>query len=276
MSESTLDKLKGYIAPEDLAGKSDEEIVAGYQEKSGLVPDGVIGDVTAYHVDRPRMCRNVMRLGSTRAAWSNPEWDPNTGKWKNGKPVRRTLTYYVGGVFPNFSQTATDKVIAEAWDRWRKVAAYHFVQVKTAAEALIVIGFSKIDKRSGILGEFELPFGPDGQIGGRFDTSELWQDSLTPSAGHIGAPHVATHEFGHALGSDHGPEGALMAPFYDERIYEPQAWDIKEIQLRGGPPPADEEPTLPPTKPPTGAQKVAIDLTLGGIRWLGQVQAFSS
>lgn len=272
-AQEVLDKIKSLIEPEDLVGKTDHQIVKGYQEASGLVPDGKLGDVTALDAERPRRCGNKLRLSNQRAIWDHSLWNPKTGQWR-GTPANMKLTYYIEGTFPDFTRQQTEKIFAESWARWSKVCAIVFVQITNSAEANIVIRFAKIDESGQTLAWMELPFGPNQQLSGQFDTSEVWSDSLDPPNGRIGAPHVATHEEGHAIGIDHLGERQLMAPFYDRTLYEPQAEDIKEAQLRYGPP-VPETPTTPPPLPPTNAdQQLTVTISdKRGNKWHGTAES---
>jgi hypothetical protein len=79
----------------------------------------------------------------------------------------------------------------------------------------------------------------DIQLQQMYDRQEPW--SREENIG-IRLVAVAAHEWGHALGLDHSSQpGALMAPYYDGAIIEPQDDDIRRIQ-------ALYEPVEAPTK----------------------------
>lgn len=79
---------------------------------------------------------------------------------------------------------------------------------------------------------------------------------------------VATHELGHAIGLDHGPQGALMMPTADGRITKPQTWDIAQVRQRYGDPQPGKDPspvpgeTPIPTPTPTDGSLVILPQTL--------------
>ena len=78
---------------------------------------------------------------------------------------------------------------------------------------------------------------------------------------------VITHEIGHAIGLDHGPQGALMQPTANGAITAPQSWDIGQVQSRYGKPSPQPPTPEPHPVPPTGAiLNIGSDLAAGAYR----------
>lgn len=250
-AEEILQTIKALVRDQDQVGLSDHQIVAGFQEANGIAPDGVIGQVTARVVERPRFCavEDKLRAKGSRARWDHTLWD---GKQWRGTPTNMLLTYHVAGMLTNLSQTQTESAFAEALGYWTSVCAVVFVPTADPSKANLLCKVGRIDGASSTLAWCELPEGrdtPQTQLNALFDSGEPWVSSADPPANRIDAVRVICHEIGHGLGLDHGPEGNLLAPYYDPHIRAPQAWDISEAQLRYGPP-VPVTPTTPPPVPP--------------------------
>lgn len=251
-AEEILQAIKAIVRDQDQVGLSDHQIVAGFQEANGIRPDGIIGQVTARVVERPRFCavEDKLRAKGSRARWDHTNWDGK--QWRDGKPSNMQLTYCVVGTLPNLSQTQTDAAFAEAFNYWTSVCAVVFVRTQDPARANLLCKVGKIDGASSTLAWCELPEGkdtPNTQLNSLFDSGEPWVVSADPPANRIDAVRVICHEMGHGLGLDHGPEGNLLAPYYDPHVRTPQAWDIAEVQLRYGPPVPVGSPSAPPANP---------------------------
>lgn len=276
MDAELLEKLKALVHSSNLEG-SDEEAIAVFQEVNGLAVDGDLGPITARTILAPRFCGAKDRLSATKARWDHTNWDGK--KWKDGKPVNMVLKYHVTSALPGLAKAQTDEVIAKALSSWTEVCAVVFVPVPSGSDANIDFTVTKLDKSGGVLAQCELPYGKDTPattLHCEHDSADLWSDSDAPPNGRIGARHVTCHEVGHGLGLEHLASGNLLAPYYDASIFKPQAGDIAEVVLRYGPP-VPVTPTTPAPIPPTNpGTKLAINLTLAGVQYLGQVQAVSS
>jgi hypothetical protein len=167
------------------------------------------------------------------------------------------LTYAIEAALPGLSWTETIDAFDEALDSIAAVCAIEFERIPDARKANLFFEVRPIDQAGSTLAYQTLPCGPDTpqrQITGRYDTGEPWIVSVSPPPNRIDAVRVIAHETSHGVGLEHGPEGALLAPFYDRSIRTPQEWDIAELQIRYGPPLA-----TPPIPPPTVAD-IIIDL----------------
>lgn len=125
-----------------------------------------------------------------------------------------------------------------AMDMWAGVANVGHVEVSSEREADFVIRPHPIDGPQGVLADCMLP-GPPIQVC-RCDRAELWTVELGPavSTNLIDLDRVLRHEFGHFWGIGHDRQGArsLMAPTYSRTIWEPQEWDVQQIQSLYGKP----------------------------------------
>lgn len=119
---------------------------------------------------------------------------------------------------------------------------------------------------AGVLAYSYLPCGASAndQMGQVYSKSTNWTRNLLLQ--------VVTHEIGHALGLDHGPNGALMQPTADGRITKLSNWDIEQIRQRykdpapgKNPSPVPDTQPVPPTTPtptPTDGPVLTLPSTL--------------
>jgi hypothetical protein len=257
------------ISPNINPNISLEESIKKYQEIHGLKVDGVAGPVTQEYLDRPRFCSVPDRqtADGSRCRWDHSKWT-GTG-WPAGQqPVALVLNWHVVESAPGFSYDNTVAIFQDAHNRWSNVCAIIFKYVSNSSQANLLYRFARIDRGGQTLAWQYLPCGPDGpngQLDGRYDTSERWTYASLeqpPVNSGIDLSAVACHEIGHGIGLEHGPQGALLAPYYSAAVRKPQDWDIKEAQLRYGPPVSavPPEPTPPPDPvPPKGQLEIYID-----------------
>lgn len=258
------------VSPDINPNISLEESIKKYQTIHGLKVDGVVGPVTQDYMDRPRFCAVPDRqtADGTRCRWDHSKWKGDG--WPSGQqPVALVLNWHVVESAPGFSYDNTVVIFQDAHDRWSEVCAVVFRYVSSPNQANLLYRFARIDRPGNTLAWQYLPCGPDGagaQLDGRYDTSETWSYSKLsqpPVNQGIDIAAVACHEIGHGIGLEHGPQGALLAPYYSPNVRKPQEWDIKEAQLRYGPPvvtiPTPDPPTDPPTQPPKGQLEIYVD-----------------
>lgn len=163
-------------------------------------------------------------------------------KW----PVSK-LTWSLTDTIPQLSEADFKDAISLALSYWMEVCDLNVTYTENARTANILIGVGNIDGRASTLAWSELPCSGGGQIKQKYDSSEQWVISETPSPGQIDAVRVIAHELGHGLiGLSHLSSGNLLQPTYDPRIRRPQAGDIAEAVRRYGKPQA---------APPTGNVK---------------------
>jgi len=148
------------------------------------------------------------------------------------------LTYFIANRDDDLTKDVWDSLISEAFYSWSKVADMSFKKIESQDSANIVINIGSgkedhFDGPSGTLAWAYLPPRPDymGQLLMKFDTEELWSDGN--GVGML-LKNVAAHEIGHILGLGHSEKGgALMAPYYNKDVFEPQQEDdiirIQEI-----------------------------------------------
>ncbi|XP_069748575.1 matrix metalloproteinase-20-like [Narcine bancroftii] len=146
------------------------------------------------------------------------------------------VTYSVVNYVPQLSFFEIEYAIWRAVNVWQKVIPLNLVRVNNF-EADIKISFERrahgdnfpFDGRGGTLAH---AFSPGRGIGGdiHFDQEEKW----TLRHNGINLFHVATHEFGHALGLSHSRyRSAVMYPTYYKRnskIFSLSVDDIRAIQ----------------------------------------------
>tara|TARA_R110000765_G_scaffold66922_1_gene129421 strand:+ start:660 stop:1229 length:570 start_codon:yes stop_codon:yes gene_type:complete len=162
-----------------------------------------------------------------------PDFSLSSGKrsWKH-----KNLTYCILQRDADLPQEVWDLLIWEAFDSWSNVSDLSFEKIEESSQANILIDIGHgaehhFDGPSGTLAWAYLPPRENysGQLLMKFDTAELWSD------GHESGmllKNVAAHEIGHILGLAHSEkEAALMAPYYNKNIFEPQQEDdITRIQ----------------------------------------------
>lgn len=196
------------------------------------------------------------------------------GRWKTA-----TIRYFIATFTSDFDGAAQHSIFQQALDRWSAVTPLNFVEVNSAAQADIVIGFGRLehcelyrastntdfcpadarfDGLGNTLAHCYFPLASAGPIAGdaHFDEDERWL-----SGGNRGGTNllaVAIHELGHGLGLEHSSDArAMMFAQYNpnnpktqltqedidriQEIYGSRDGTVKPAQLRALPP----NPTIP-------------------------------
>jgi hypothetical protein len=191
---------------------------------------GKIGPKTAWATKQPRCgCPDIVDRKTTRhkrychfekmRQKLIPQWQ------------KRNLKFFVKDYINTtaISPSAQDEIMVTAWNQWSQVAQLRIERVSTAREADLLISTGRgpdddFDGPGGTLAWSYMPDGSDKQLLMRFDLDEKWV--LDRKDNGVCLLNVACHEFGHMLGLGHSktPQ-ALMAPFYNESVWSPQADD---------------------------------------------------
>ena len=113
-----------------------------------------------------------------------------------------------------------------------------------------------IDGPGKVLAETELPCGGQKYVRMWFDVGENWSDAEFFQVG--------AHEFGHAIGIGHAPQGTpnLMQPFLDMSIKACGPWDLAEELKRYPkrvPTPAPPAGPIPPAPPAPHGGGIFVD-----------------
>lgn len=236
-------KKYGYLDDLDADQKTFRKAVKLFQTFFQLKEDGLLGPKSLRAMEAPRCC-----VPDTLAA-TNRKWN------------RREIRYYIDGYVSGLSRSVTANIIKAAWKSWANHVDLVFIRTNNRSLANIMIGVGRgtrynFDGSGGTLAWAQLPSGNDRQLRTRFDLDETWISNPTKRG--ILLLNVAAHEFGHLLGLGHSSvSGALMAPFYNPRIDEPQQKDdvsrIHSIYEAVEPPKPKPTPT-----PKPGRQTVTI------------------
>jgi hypothetical protein len=269
---NAIDVLRGLVS-DRLAGLSEADLIAEFQRINGLAVDGDLGPVTERKIMEPRFCGVKDNASATRARWDHTQWD---GKQWKGTPTNMLLKYHVADLIPGWSVQQTNDAFATALGSLSAVCAVEFVRLDSPQGANLLYKVGNIDGPSSTLAWCELPYGPDTPaktLNSLIDNSEPWVNSADPSNGRLDIVRVLAHESGHGLGLEHGPDGALLAPYYNAQVRTPQAWDTQELQIRYGPHVA-VTPTTPPSVPPSNPNaKAIIDIRLpNGVHYNGELE----
>lgn len=147
--------------------------------------------------------------------------------------MKTSLTVRIVDYLPRLDRAMQRQVFARAWESWTRHGRLRVEFVRSGdADILIKTGRgpqSFFDGPGGTLAWAYLPDGSDRQLEVRFDLDEKWL--LEPGEAGFLLLNVAAHEFGHLLGLDHSRVStALMAPFYNPHVAEPQDDDIARFR----------------------------------------------
>ncbi len=153
--------------------------------------------------------------------------------------------------------------LTDAFGQWSRFCGIRPRYVEDAASARLLVGARSIDGVFGILAETELPAPGLRQVRMWFDTGDAWRDQYSPGDRRLSIVIVGRHEFGHAIGLGHAPDGSAnwMAPIYDPTVTDAGPWDVAQAVARYPMPPAPPPP-LPAPVPPTPAPTMNLDSVL--------------
>lgn len=264
----TLETIKGHIEPADLAGRSDQEIVEGWQEVQGIKSDGVIGNVTARAANAPRTCGVLDRLfigGEPIFRRDNTKW--NGSGYIDGDDTPCRATYFVNGYSTALGKQKTEEAIAEAAAAYPEACNVEMIQVTSREAADLVIDFGPIDERGGTLAWCQIPEGPNRQQKMLVDNSEQWVISANPTGGYTDIVRTVRHELGHFWGMLHIAIGNLMQAMYSDSIRGLQAGDIKGLIERYGPKRQSDNP------PPSPGAKCIAEIRFDGRHFYGELES---
>lgn len=203
------------------------EKIKQYQRFFGITETGKIDQHTIRSLRHPRFCSHadVMNLESLNLV----QW-PNDG---------RPITWNITSEFPTLSKTDAGDAYKWSFDQWMAVCGIDVRYNPNEKTADILVRVQKIDGRSGVLAQSQLPNGTrDQKMEQFFDESEPFVFKQDPLPHEVDIGRVACHENGHVIGINHLGSGNLLQPQYDYRIRTPQKDDIEEAQKRYGPPKA--------------------------------------
>jgi hypothetical protein len=208
-----------------------QELISRYQQWHKLPVCGKMTEETRLHLEAPRCGHADVMAITSESAWAV-----------------RSLSYWQQIIYPGVDQAEIAEDYAEAIRRLTAVCGVEITQTLNQAAAQIRARSGPIDGAWNVLALTELPpmaAGPSTVLNQKFDIAEV---SLTKDQ----RIAMMCHEAGHFLGLGHAPPGtgALMEPILGS-IASPQAWDIRELQERYGPPvPSSATPSPAPTPPP--------------------------
>lgn len=227
--------------------------VIDFQAFNGIQADGVVGPETAMLLRNPYRCAlpDMMVEKNRLCRWSHS---------------RVTVGLVDGFQLPGLTRSQAEGALHDAMESWNRVCGISLQFAQQGEHVNIVIRSDKMDGRGGTLAESYLPcgnYGPNSQLGQRYDTGEGWTAKMLQAVG--------AHELGHAKGISHLPSGNLLAPYYNPKVIVPQKGDIAEAVKRYGEP----KVTPPPTTPPDDSMSVQIVIPATGKVYSGTLVARS-
>ena len=158
----------------------------------------------------------------------------NLAKWQ-----KSGVTYTIAEYLPGMAKQDMEVIVRRAFDAWEAHGQINITRAASGDTPDIVISVgrgrqSNFDGPGGMLAWAYMPTESGSQLTAKFDLDEVW--TLSDSQRGTRLYNVACHEFGHLLGLGHSKvPSALMAPYYNAAIGEPQPVDdIPRFQLRYG------------------------------------------
>jgi len=204
-----------------------------FQNVFGLTQTNTLTTQTVQAMEAPRcgypdVAReyNARAFGVTRAAGINlPKWQ------------KRGVLYEITDYLPGVAQAEFEEIIQRAFAAWTQHGHITVRRAKTGETPDILISHGAgrpagFDGRGGILAWAHSPNAAGTQVVAKFDSEETW--ALKPDQPGVRLYNVACHEFGHLFGLGHSHTmTALMAPYYNVAVAEPQQYDdIPRFQAR--------------------------------------------
>lgn len=188
----------------------------------------------------------------------------NVPKW--GIPH---LQYFIEEFVPGLTKEEVRAIYRQSFDSISEVCGLTFEEISSGNRANLIMTTGNrngLGSSGGTLAYAYLPSSNNftGQLYSVFDRAEIWLGIGDATKRGIYLLNVHCHECGgHNCGLSHSKDSkALLAPYYSPGVTKPQSDDIKQLQLRFGPPKTPTKPTVPvtPTTPsnPTDNDEIVI------------------
>jgi len=211
-----------------------KQAVVAYRDFNGLTPGDQIDEELLIQISKPR-CSVPDFARSSNA---------NLCQWPKTM-ARVTLAHRLEGLNPLSAEVERD-LVKQACAAWNAVCGINLVVIDDMNSANI---YSQVGSTgAGVLAYSFLPCGANAnsRMQQVYSQSTNWNKNILLQ--------VLIHEIGHAIGLDHGPNGALMQPTANGAILKPQAWDIQQAVARYGnpkpaPAPDPQDPQVPTPMP---------------------------
>jgi hypothetical protein len=219
-------RKRGWDVPDDLDGVMD-----AIDKLKGLLGSE---EAVIESLQQPKICGvpDCLVLENRRVRWPADE-----------------ITYGLSAAMPGMSQEAWEECHRLAWGTFEQVCGLSIKYNPNPRTANILVTVGHIDGSGGTLAWSELANGRMEVKTQKYDSSDRWRTAQTGRG--IYVPAVIRHEGGHAIGSPHLKQGALLQPTYDERVLTFTDIDIDYFQNTLGygkpkrdlPPPVDPAPS---------------------------------